>query len=341
MAYYRKVQNGWRAQVERLGVRASNTLPTKAQAEAWALAEEAAILAGKRGQFPARTLREAVKRYQVEVTDKKAAKKPKVARADNLRFEAWLRDFPELADKVFHQITGNDLATWRDKRLQVVSQASVLREAQQFRPVWTLAIRQWKWAGASPWKDITLPPKGHARRKKTLWQQIRQIVRSGGYRTGRPPALPQTEAMWAYLVALHTSMRSAEILRMSRSTVDLKRRVYHLTRHKTDDDVGDRIVPLTRRVEKLLRVLDAAAAAAGRDAYFTVTDESRDVNFRKVRDRLMIEGLTFHDSRAAALTWLSKRYDVMTLAKISGHKNIQELYNTYYRETEEEIAARL
>ncbi|WP_235514800.1 tyrosine-type recombinase/integrase [Acidovorax sp. Root217] len=134
--------------------------------------------------------------------------------------------------------------------------------------------------------------------------------------------------MWAYLVALHTSMRSAEILRMSRSTVDLKRRVYHLVRHKTDDDVGDRIVPLTRRVGKLLGVLDAAAAA--KDAYFTVTDESRDVNFRKVRDRLIVKGLTFHDSRAAALTWqLSKRSDVMTLAKISGHRNIQELFNTY------------
>lgn len=112
--------------------------------------------------------------------------------------------------------------------------------------------------------------------------------------------------MWAYLVALHTSMRSAEILRMSRSTVDLKRRVYHLARHKTDDDVGDRIVRLTRRVGKLLRLLDAAAAAAGQDALFTVTYESRDVNFQKVRDRRMIKGMTFHDSRAAALTWLSK-----------------------------------
>lgn len=341
MAYYTKVKGGVRAQVERLGVRLSNTLPTKAQAEAWAIAEEAAILAGKRNQFPRRTLREAVKRYQAEVTDKKAEKKPKVARADNLRFEAWLRDYPDLANKVFCEITGDDLAAWRDARRKVVSEASVLREAQQYRPLWTLAMKQWKWAGVSPWRDITLPPKGHARKKKTRWQEIRLIVRSGGYRTGRPPALPQTEAMWAYMIGLHTSLRSAEILRMSRSTVDLKRRVYTLTRHKTDDDVGARLVPLTPRVLKLLRVLDAAAAAAGRDAYFTTSDESRDVNFRKVRDRVMVQGLNFHDGRAAALTWLSKRYDVMTLAKISGHKDIQQLFDTYYRETEEEIAARL
>lgn len=58
---------------------------------------------------------------------------------------------------------------------------------------------------------------------------------------------------------------------------------------------------------------------ADRDEYFTTSDESRDVNFRKVRDRVMVQGMNFHDGRAAALTWLSKRYDVKTLAKSSGH----------------------
>lgn len=48
-----------------------------------------------------------------------------------------------------------------------------------------------------------------------------------------------------------------------------------------------------------------------------------------------------HDSRAAALTWLSKRYDPFTLAKISGHVDINELYNTYYRESAVDVAARL
>lgn len=55
----------------------------------------------------------------------------------------------------------------------------------------------------------------------------------------------------------------------------------------------------------------------------------------------MIQGLHFHDGRAAALTWLIKRYGVMTLAKISGYKEIQQLFDTHYRETEDEVAARL
>jgi len=149
------------------------------------------------------------------------------------------------------------------------------------------------------------------------------------------------QAAWASRVALHTALRSQEILDMGRDNVDLKRGVYYLRHHKTQDHVGDRIVPLPSRCIPVLTILEQAAAAAGRNEYFTVSDSSRDALYRKLRDRVMVKGLRFHDLRATALTLLSKRVDVMTLARISGHKNINELYNTYYRETEEEIAARI
>lgn len=338
MAYIHKINGGWRAQIQRKGVRTSMTFQTKAAAQQWAAAEEAAIMAGSRGQYPDRTLTDAVERYRKEVTNKKGAT---VARADHLRFDAWLRDFPELAHKVFHTITAEDIAEWVSKRSAQVSESSVLREAQQFRPIWGLAIDQWLWAGKSPWKAVKLPGKGHARTRLPKWQEVRLMARSAGYVTGIAPTSQQCESMWAYLVALHTALRSGEVLRMSRSNVDLARRVYRLEEHKTDGHIGTRFVPFTRRAAKLLRVLDEAAKAAGRDEYFTVSDGSRDTIWRKVRDRVMIDGLRFHDSRAAALTWLAKRYDVMTLAKISGHTDINQLFEAYYRESPEDIAARL
>ena len=338
MAYLRKVKNGWRAEVERAGVRRTATRPTKAEAQAWAVAEEAAILSGARGEYPRRTLAEAVERYRREVTDSKTAS---TSRADNLRFDAWLRDFPELANKVLHEITADDLANWRDARLKQVSGSSVLREAQQYRPVWTIAVKQWKWAPKSPWQEIRLPAKAHARRRTGGWTEIRRMLRSAGASPRVSPSTPQQQAAWAMLVALHTAMRSGEILRMSRSTVDLKRKVYELPKHKTEALIGARRVPLTSRAVRLLRVLEAQAQREGRDAYFTISDASRDVLYRKLRDRTMIEGLRFHDLRATALTLLSKRVDVMTLARISGHVDINELFNTYYRETAEDIAARI
>ena len=66
-----------------------------------------------------------------------------------------------------------------------------------------------------------------------------------------------------------------------------------------------------------------------------------DALFRKARARAGLSGFTFHDSRATALTRLSRQVDVMTLARISGHRDLALLLRVYYRETPAQIAARL
>jgi integrase len=65
-----------------------------------------------------------------------------------------------------------------------------------------------------------------------------------------------------------------------------------------------------------------------------------DALFRKARDQCRLDGFTFHDSRATALTLLSRRVDILTLQRISGHRNLSEL-TTYYRESSASIALRL
>ena len=67
--------------------------------------------------------------------------------------------------------------------------------------------------------------------------------------------------------------------------------------------------------------------------------------------RLTKEGLTLLqvnpscavqlDTRGTALTHLSKKVDVLTLAKISRHKDLSLLLNVYFRETADQIAARI
>ena len=60
--------------------------------------------------------------------------------------------------------------------------------------------------------------------------------------------------------------------------------------------------------------------------------------FADLTGRLGIDGLTFHDTRASALTYLSRKVDVMRLAKISRHKDIRILQRRYYRERPEDIS---
>lgn len=334
MAYITKLKTGWRAQVAKKGVRTSQMFPTKAAAQAWAAAQETAISQEASAAYPSKTLSDAIARYVREVSTHKRG-----AHAEGLRFTALMRDFPDLCAKLLHKITPSDIAGWRDARRTEVSDSSVVREAAAFRNLFNIAHKEWGWCGESPWGKVKLPAKGHARTRRTHPSEIKRIVRHMGYVTGKAPETPQQEVAWAYLVAHHTAMRAGEIRGLRRSTVDLTRRVVTLHTHKTLEREGVRFVPFTRKAARILAVLDASALALGRDAYFTVSDHSMDVLFRRVRDRLLIDGLHFHDSRADALTRLSKRMDVWKLAKISGHRDLNQLLEAYYRESAADIAA--
>ena len=73
MVTYRKRGLTWRAGVKQLGRRESNTFATKASAVAWATQREAEPLAGKRGQFIHRTVKQAVGECAERVSPSPAA----------------------------------------------------------------------------------------------------------------------------------------------------------------------------------------------------------------------------------------------------------------------------
>lgn len=329
MSYIRKRGARWRAEIQRGDVRLSETFATKAAAAAWALREEAAIEAGRAGKYPAKTLADALDRYERDVSAHKRG-----ARWESLRLDLFRRGWPALCGRVLHTITTADLVEWRDERMRQVSAASVLREIALLRNVWTTAAREWLWCPEpTPWRALKMPAGPVPRDRRMGWREIRQIVRWLGYRTGRPPSTTMEAVAWALLLSLRTGMRAGEVLQLSAETVDLERRVAVLKTHKTVERDGARRVPLTRHAVRLLTVLGGKA--------LQVSSASLDALFRKARDSLLIQDLHFHDARAEALTILARRVDVMTLARISGHRDIRILQRTYYRETAEQIAARL
>ena len=88
-------------------------------------------------------------------------------------------------------------------------------------------------------------------------------------------------------------------------------------------------IPITRRAVKVCKLAD-----------FTINAVMLDALFRKARDGTMAGDLTFHDGRAFALTMLARKVDVLTLSRISQHKNLGMLQR-YYRETVESILSRI
>lgn len=119
-------------------------------------------------------------------------------------------------------------------------------------------------------------------------------------------------------------MRLQEVL-MAPENFDPDRRVVTLPKSKTS--TLPTYVPIGRIAAKLLA-----------RPPFEVDPSTGSTLFTRLAKSLGIVGLTFHDSRATALTHLSRKVDVLQLARISRHKDIKLLNTTYFRATPESIA---
>jgi integrase len=73
---------------------------------------------------------------------------------------------------------------------------------------------------------------------------------------------------------------------------------------------------------------------------FPVNKESAGATFRKLRKKLGIEDLRFHDTRHEATSRLSKKLHVLELAATIGHRDLKSLM-VYYNPTADELADKL
>lgn len=329
MAYVRKLKSKWRAQIERGDVRKSKVFDTKAEATNWAATEEAALLALKAGKYPRKTLAEAIEEYREKVTPTKEGEQK-----EGLRLTAIQRDFPWLVEKLLSEVKTPDLVRWRDARLKKVTPGSVRRDVNLLRNLFTVARKEWHWCGDSPFIGFSVPNDNPPRTRRVATAEVRRICRWLGYRTSKVERKQQEVAL-AFLVSLRTGMRAGEVLSLGDHNVDLRRRVATVE-HKMQHLTGrTREVPMTKGAVRLLRPY------MGRGKIFSVSSKSLDAIFRKATRALMIEDIHFHDARAEALTRLAKRVDVLTLSRISGHKDLRLLMEVYFRESSEDIAARI
>lgn len=321
MAHFYKTASGWRAQVARLGVRQSQTFPTKAAAEAWARQVESDLLARKRGALPRYTVAQALEKYAQEVSPKKRGEEWEVKRLAMFGAQPW-------AGKLLQDLGPADLAAWRDLRLQHITPGSVLRDFTLLRSVFRVAVQEWQWIDRSPMQGVSLPDDNRPRDRRIGWREVRAIVRALGYRTGRRPENKSQETALAFLLALRTAMRAGELLGLAPDDVDLGRRVAVLHETKNGDA---RRVPLSRAAVRLFRCWSG----------WTVDGATRDTLFRRARDACGIADLHFHDARAEALTRMARKLTPFDLARVSGHRDLSILLSRYYRETAEQIALKL
>jgi integrase len=322
MATIEKRKTGYRAKVYvgRINGKAkfeSISAPTRREVAQQAQAREAE-LSGK--SLPSKTLSEAFTKYADTISPEHRGE-----RWELLRLKALSRF--EMAGKQVSKIGADDIIAWRDARLKYVSKATVLREMNLLRSVFTVCIREWRWIRENPMKDVTRPRQPPSRKRRVTQDEIDALVSLSGLKE-----IPQTQtqmAVLAFLFAIETAMRSGEILGLSWADVHPR----HVVLPKTKN--GDsREVPLSPRAREIL------AALRGNEKPFDIANGTRDALFRKLVVRAGIPNLRFHDARSEAIYRLSKKLDILDLARTVGHRDLKSLM-IYYRSSADELADRL
>lgn len=309
----------------------TETFPTKAQAEAWAGDKEAEIRAGRLGEIPpTKTFGDLLIRYRDEVVIKKRG-----AKWENNRINAWIRDEP-MAKILLKDLTAMDADRWIKRREKEVAIGSVLRELTILSHACTMAVRPaWRWLHHNPFKEIERPKMPAPRTRRPSAEETETLLYTLSCNPLVTPETYSAKVGFAYLFAIETAMRAGEIVGLTPESI--RGRVAHLALTKNG---SARDVPLSPEALRLLSLLPPVGKG---EPLFGLTSRQLDALFRKATAKAMVEDLHFHDTRREALTRMAAnpKLDVMLLAKISGHKDLRILQNTYYAPKMENVAGLL
>lgn len=319
----------WRIQIEVRGQRDANTLPTKREAVEWAARRKAELLAvgsGRAGEV--KTLAQAMKRYEEEVSPTKRGELKEVVRLKSFERQPLFPARVLLAD-----LTPEHLAAWRDARLKLNSRGAVLRDMVLLSHVLEVARREWRWITANPMRDVRKPSEPDHRERIIQPLEVRRMLRAMGWGTRAPVRSVSQAVAWCFVLALQTGMRAGELCGLRWKDVAADHVQLHAGKTKTGKA---RQVPLmfaAQRAIERMRGFDE-------ELVFGLRPQTLDAMFRKYRARAGLDGFTFHDARHTAATRLAPLVDVLDLCKIFGWTTATRAL-VYYNPTGSQIAARL
>jgi integrase len=314
MATIRKLRGRWQAQVRRRGMAPrAKSFDGRGDAERWARSLEAEL--DRCGHLPdtraaeRTTLGDILTRYAAEVSPTKRG-----AESEILRINAILRR--AIVHSTLARLSSNELARYRNQRLQTVAPATVSRELNLISHAIDTARREWDvYLAQNPAKMVSRPklPNGRTRRLN-LGEEQRLLAAAdrGRCRYMRP----------LITLALETGARRGELLGLRWADIDLDRRIAHLPLTKNG---SARDIPLSSRATETLRAL-AARRDSDTDHVFPISGNAVRLAWERLRQRAGIVDLHFHDLRHEAVSRLfEKGLDMMAVAAISGHKTLSML----------------
>ena len=321
----------YRIQLQIDGKRVSCTRDTSRECEQWAakkiLESKIATREEEQGIKPKFSFRELVDHYYEHVGQYKESKSSR----------SWIKGQMSIFDEKFgflsgtsvHDITPKQLTNWRNRRSGEVGANTVLKEISFYSAIFTYAQKELFLIDENPWMLITKPKKPKARSRRIHKSEIELMLKALDYEVGNTPVLPQHYVAWGFLFALETAVRRGELITLQKK--DVHEHHIHLPKTKNGEP---RNVPLTEEARALLDLIkhDGKKVIPQSENAFRLMWERR-------KEAVGLSGLHFHDTRHEAITRMVRirKLPVEVLAKITGHKKIDVLVNTYYNPNADDL----
>ncbi len=329
MATIRKLRGRWQAQVRRRGIKPRcKSFETKLEAEKWARDLEAQV--DRFGAAPdtkileSTTLGQLLERYQREVSPLKRGCVQEMQRIDVLRRH-------ELAYRTMIGLSQQDIASFRDERLQAVAPSTAVRELAILSHVVEVAIRDWGLPLAkNVVKLVRRPVIRNERSRRLTDNEERRLLDACD--SGKIPFLKTL-----LILAIETGMRRGELLGLKWTDFSHNRRV--LTLAMTKNGSG-RDVPLSQRAFEALTEWKSRAQV-DQATVFSMTPGALEQAWRRLLIRAGIKSLRFHDLRHEGVSRLFERgLNIIEVSSISGHKELRML-KRYTHLSADDLVARL
>ncbi|AXY59992.1 tyrosine-type recombinase/integrase [Acinetobacter sp. WCHAc010052] len=317
------IQRGssWRITVTFQNRRYSATRDTPKECEHWASLKLLELKTGKadldNGIKPAYPFSQLCEKYYQE-----HGRHMRSARTIILKIKNLERIAPNIAEKSIYDFKPADIVEWRNNRKKVVKVATVRNEHAIYSAIFTYAMKELFLIESNVWHSVQMPSKEKSRNQRMTLEDQQILLKALEWNGDTTPVKSKHYVAWAFLFAIETAMRQGEILAMRKA--DLREGFIYLPMTKNGES---RSVPLSREAKRLLSLLPADA-----DELVPLSKDICCTTWVRAKKRAGLKHINFHDSRHEAITRMVRirKLPVEVLAKITGHKTIGILINTYY-----------
>lgn len=336
MASIMRYKNGYRIQFLYEKVRYSKVFRTKKECTEWYLDSISSLKNKPKNEDKGITLKELLINYLNHIKDNPSIKKGYSKHA-YYTLNKFIKNNPSLVHKTVNTINILDINEWINISLTEVKSSTINKSLSYLKNAYKFGLSNNQTITNNLFQNFK-SLKAIPHRDRLITKKEINIITSN-LSKDEELRLKKSRVIMCFLFALQTGLRAHEIVNLRWNDINIEDRILKVNKSKTY--TGIRIVPLTNEAINILKRMNKLKPTNSTDSVFKLENPHQVATaFIDIKRDNNLHGFTFHDARANAITYLASKLDVLDLARIVGHSNVNTLM-IYYRKSIKDIAKEL